>query len=156
MRIPGNRLSQRVATQSGAAPDVPQGVVATFTLRVSHRMHAIGTAFRSLTEARSVLRVETAIIKPSPTGRVGNWRADVRVRWNLQRFRAGLSPAEPRHVKPGVPFSGTGLSCRLHTRDYETSCAGRAVGIRGATRYSLQSPNAAYSHCRVHRFQPKP
>jgi hypothetical protein len=50
-------------------------------------------------------------------GRVEDWRAYGRVRWLIQGFRPGPQSgslgnvSSPRHVKPGVRFSRTGLSC---------------------------------------------
>ena len=50
-------------------------------------------------------------------GRVESWRAVGRVRWPFHRFRDGPQSgsrghvSNSRHVKPGVPFAGTGLSC---------------------------------------------
>ena len=62
--------------------------------------------------SRSVLRFHIPLI-----GRVESWRADGRVRWPYHRFRDGPQSgshgrvSNSRHVKPGVPFAGTGLSC---------------------------------------------
>ena len=67
--------------------------------------------------------------------RVGSWRAAVRVRWFIRRFRAGPQSgshkhvSSSRHVKPSGPISGTGLSCWLRPKVYVTVRAGSAFGM---------------------------
>ena len=97
-----------------------------------------------------------------PEGRVENWRADLRLRWVFQRFRAGpqsgchLHVSSPRHVERSGRFSRTALSCVLRVKGYETYRAGSAFGARLRTRYPLNRPRFSYSHCLLHLVQPKP
>ncbi len=68
---------------------------------------------------------------PPPSGRVEDWRANGRGRWLLHPFQSGPqsdSPghgSSPRHLKPGVLISSTGLSWMLHLKGYVTSQPGR-------------------------------
>jgi hypothetical protein len=72
-------------------------------------------------------------------GRVEDWRAHGRVRWLVLGFRLGPQSgshghvSSPRHVKPGMRFSRTGLSCPLHAKGYGTYQVGDAFG-RGSYR----------------------
>ena len=68
------------------------------------------------------------------SGRVGNWRADGRVRWLFRRFRAGPQSGSHSHVsssrlvEPSVRFSRTRLSCWLHLSGYVALWTGSAFG----------------------------
>jgi len=59
-------------------------------------------------------------------GRVENWRAHVRLRWQFRCFRKGPQSgchshvSSSRHVERSGPFSGTTLSCLLHVNVYGT------------------------------------
>ncbi len=63
--------------------------------------------------------------------RVEDWRANGRVRWPIHPFRSGPQSdshghgSSPRHVKPGVLISSTGLSWMLHLKGYVTYQPGR-------------------------------
>ena len=64
--------------------------------------------------------------------RVEDWRANGRVRWPIHPFRSGPQSdshghdSSPRHVKPGVLISSTGLSWMLHLKGYVTYRSGMA------------------------------
>ncbi|WP_405044927.1 DUF3085 domain-containing protein [Paraburkholderia sp. USG1] len=65
-------------------------------------------------------------------GRVENWRAHVRLRWQFRRFRSGPQSgchghvSSSRLIERSGPFSGTTLSCLLHVNVYGTYHAGDA------------------------------
>ena len=71
----------------------------------------------------------------SPHGRVENWRAHIRLRWQFHCFRNGPQSGYPSHVSSSRlversgPFSGTTLSCLLHVSVYGTYHAGDAFGV---------------------------
>src|SRR5450830_538907 len=73
---------------------------------------------------------------------------------------AGLPPAEHTSLcwthNAACGFPRTALSCLLRLKAYETYPAGATFDIGRRTRQLLNSRKVSYSHCLLHRFQPKP
>ena len=98
------------------------------------------------------------------SGRVESWRADVRVRWPIHRFRGGPQSGShglrfqlppPRTQRADLPLLKR--SCTILIKGYGTYHTG-AVFDAGSRdrRYPLKSPTRSYTQRLLHRFQPKP
>ena len=129
---------------------VPSGRDAYTLKRVIHdwddeRAGAIlRNCHRAMREHSRLLVIEL-VLPPGDDRRVERWRAHGRVRWHIHGFRRGPqsgSPGDvssalpksrvedwrgtdgpvssPRHIKPGVLVSSTGLSCSLRAMGYVT------------------------------------
>jgi len=82
-------------------------------------------------------------------GRVEDWRADVRLRWVIPRFRGGPQSgchdhvSSPRHIERSVRISRTTLTCLLRAAAYGTYPTRKAFrGSRAPAYSTLPNRNA--------------
>jgi hypothetical protein len=100
--------------------------------------HKADTALSFVISQLGVVSTNSTSMEPVIAGRVGDWRADGRLRWVVHSFRSGPQSgchdhvSSPRHIERSVRFSRTPLTCLLHAKRYGTYPAERA--FRRSTR----------------------
>jgi hypothetical protein len=64
--------------------------------------------------------------------------------------------SSPRYVERSMEISHTTLTCLLRLKAYAPILLGRPSAVGRRTRWLLNSFKSLYSHCLLHRVQPKP